>query len=76
MWRDINPQTSRQPFLRAKMFEYIELFDNPKRKHTNNGTLSPLLTHALYVLPAIAGFEIRQQKLTKAGVQGTRGTSD
>jgi len=24
------------------MFEYIELFYNPKRKHTNNGMLSPV----------------------------------
>ena len=24
------------------MFEYIELFYNPKRKHTNNGMLSPI----------------------------------
>lgn len=38
------------------MFEYIELFYNPKRKHANNGTLSPV------------NFENRQQKLTTAGV--------
>ncbi len=27
---------------RHDVFEYIELFYNPKRKHTNNGTLSPV----------------------------------
>ena len=27
---------------RQDMFEYIELFYNPKRKHTNNGMLSPV----------------------------------
>jgi hypothetical protein len=31
-------------------------FGNPKRKHTNNGMLSPV------------DFEIRQQKLNEAGV--------
>jgi putative transposase len=41
---------------RQDVFEYIELFHNPKRKHTNNGMLSPV------------DFEIRQQKLTEAGV--------
>ena len=40
----------------VNVFEYIELFYNPKRKHTNNGMLSPV------------DFEIRQQKLTEAGV--------
>ncbi len=45
------------------MLEYIELFYSPKRKHTNNGMLSPV------------DFEIRQQKLNEAGVQETRGTS-
>ena len=49
---------------RPDMFEYIELFFNPKRKHTNNGVLSPV------------EFEIREQKLTEAGVQETRGASD
>lgn len=24
------------------VFDYIETFDNPKRKHTNNGMLSPV----------------------------------
>jgi putative transposase len=38
------------------VFDYIEMFYNPKRKHTNNGMLSPV------------GFEIRQQKLNEAGV--------
>ncbi len=41
---------------RRDVFEYIELFYNPKRKHTNNGLLSPV------------DFEIRQQKLNQAGV--------
>ena len=27
---------------RADVFEYIEMFYNPKRKHTNNGMLSPV----------------------------------
>jgi len=36
---------------RQDLFEYIELFYNPKRKHTNNGMLSPV------------DFEIRQRKL-------------
>jgi integrase len=48
---------------RQDLFEYIETFYNPKRKHTNNGMLSPV------------DFENRQQKLNKAGVQETRGTS-
>ena len=38
------------------VFYYIEMFYNPISKHTNNGMLSPV------------DFEIRQQKLTKAGV--------
>jgi len=38
------------------VFEYIELFYNPKRKHTNNGMMSPV------------DYEIGQQKLNKAGV--------
>lgn len=41
---------------RRDVFEYIELFYNAKRKHTNNGMLSPI------------DFEIRQQKLNQAGV--------
>ena len=45
------------------VFEYIELFYNPNRKHTNNGILSPV------------DFEIRQFKLKQAGVQESRGTS-
>jgi len=27
---------------RRDVFEYIKLFYNPKRKHTNNGMLSPV----------------------------------
>jgi putative transposase len=41
---------------RQDVFHYIEMFYNPKRKHTNNGMLSPV------------DFEIRQQKLNEAGV--------
>jgi putative transposase len=41
---------------RQDVFEYIEMFYNPKRKHTNNGMLSPV------------DFEARQQKLNEAGV--------
>lgn len=40
---------------RRDVFEYIEMFYNPKRKHTNNGLLSPV------------EFE-RQQKLKRQGV--------
>jgi len=41
---------------RQDVFEYIEMFYNPKRKHTNNGMLSPV------------DFENRQHKLNQAGV--------
>lgn len=41
---------------RQDNFEYIEMFYNPKRKHTNNDMLSPV------------DFEARQQKLNEAGV--------
>jgi putative transposase len=41
---------------RQDVFEYIEMFYNPKRKHTNNGMLSPV------------DFETQQQKLNEAGV--------
>ncbi len=41
---------------RQDVFHYIEMFYNPKRKHTNNDMLSPV------------DFETRQQKLNKAGV--------
>jgi len=41
---------------RQDVFEYIEMFYNPKRKHTNNGMLSPV------------DFEIRQRKMNEAGV--------
>jgi putative transposase len=27
---------------RQDVFKYIEMFYNPKRKHTNNGMLSPI----------------------------------
>ncbi|WP_233155284.1 hypothetical protein, partial [Sedimentitalea arenosa] len=40
----------------------IEMFYNPKRKHANNGMLSPV------------DFEIRQQKPNQARVKETRGT--
>lgn len=48
-------------------FDDIELFYNPKRKHTTNATLSPPLTHAMHVLLAMVNFEKRQLKLEKAG---------
>lgn len=41
---------------RRDVVEYIELFYNPKRKHTNNGMLSPV------------DDENRQRKLNQAGV--------
>ena len=41
---------------RADVFDYIEMFYNPQRKHTNNGMLSPV------------DFEIRQQILNQTGV--------
>ena len=41
---------------RQDVFNYIEMFYNPKCKHTNNGMLSSV------------DFEIRQQKLNEAGV--------
>lgn len=41
---------------RQDVFDYIEMFYNPNRKHTNNGMLSPV------------DFEYRQHKLNKAGV--------
>lgn len=41
---------------RRDVFEYIEMFYNPKRKHTNNGMLSPI------------DFENRQRKIKKEGV--------
>jgi putative transposase len=45
------------------VFDYIEMFYNPKRKHTNNGMLSPV------------DFETRPHKLDKEGVWKTSGTS-
>jgi hypothetical protein len=48
---------------RQDVFDYVEMFYNPKRKHTNNGMLSPV------------EFEVRQQKLNEAGVYETRGIS-
>jgi hypothetical protein len=44
------------------VFEHIEVFYNPKRKHTNNGMLLPV------------DFEAGQQKLNEAGSLETRGT--
>ncbi len=41
---------------RRDVFEYIEMFYNPTRKHTNNGMLSPV------------HYEIKQRKMNKAGV--------
>ena len=48
---------------RQDVFEYIEMFDNPKRKHTYTGMLSPV------------DLEIGQQKLKGAGVKETWRTS-
>jgi putative transposase len=48
---------------RQDVFDYIEMFYNPKRKHTNNDMLSPI------------DYEAREFKLNKAGVEETRGTS-
>jgi hypothetical protein len=45
------------------VFDYIEMFYNPNRKHTNNGMLSPV------------DYEITQRNINKAGVYETRGTS-
>lgn len=41
---------------RQDVFDYIEMFYNPTRKHTNNGMLSPV------------DYEIKQQKTNEAGV--------
>lgn len=41
---------------RQDVFDYIEMFYNPKRKHTKNGMLSP------------TDFEAQQQKLNEGGV--------
>jgi len=49
---------------RQDVFDYIEIFYNPTRKHTNNGMLSPV------------DYEIKQRKMNKAGVKEMRGTSD
>ena len=48
---------------RQDVFDYIEMFYNPKRKHTNNGMLSPV------------DFETRRQKLNEAGVYKSGGAS-
>jgi len=53
--------TQRRTYLtreaaRQDVFDYIEMFYNPKRKHTNSGMLSPV------------DLETRQQKLNEAGV--------
>jgi hypothetical protein len=47
---------------RQDVFDYIEMFYNPKRKHVRNGMLSPV------------EFE-RQQKMSTEGVQKTQGCS-
>ncbi|WP_339912703.1 IS3 family transposase, partial [Sulfitobacter litoralis] len=41
---------------RQDVFDYIEMFYNPTRKHTNNGMLSPV------------DYETKQQKMNEAGV--------
>lgn len=45
------------------VFDHVEMIDNLKRKHTNNGMLSP------------ADFEIRQLNLNQAGAWPTGGTA-
>jgi len=40
---------------RRDVFDYIEMFDNPKRKHVRNGILSPVDLE-------------RQQKMSSEGV--------
>jgi putative transposase len=49
---------------RQDVFDYIEMFYNPNRKHTNNG-----------MLPQV-DYEIKQPKTNEAGVWQTRGTSN
>jgi len=46
----------RRDAARQDVFKYVEMFYNPKGKHTNNGMLSPV------------DFEIGKQKLNEAGV--------
>jgi putative transposase len=41
---------------RQDVFDYIEMFYNPTRKHTNNGMLSPV------------DYEMKRQKMNEAGV--------
>ena len=41
---------------RQDVFDYIEMFYNPTRKHSNNGMLS------------LVDYEIKQLKMTEAGV--------
>ena len=41
---------------RQDVLDYIEMFYNPTRKHTNNGMLSPV------------DYEMKQQKTNEAGV--------
>ena len=41
---------------RQDVFDYIEMFYNPTRKHTNNGMLSPV------------DYQIKQQRMNTAGV--------
>ena len=41
---------------RQDVLDYIEMFSNPTRKHTNNGMLSPV------------DYEIKQQRMNTAGV--------
>ncbi|SPJ27738.1 hypothetical protein TRM7615_01229 [Falsiruegeria mediterranea M17] len=48
---------------RRDVFDYIELFYNPKRKHTNNSMLSP------------GDYENKQRKPKQAGVSETWGTT-
>jgi putative transposase len=64
LWRAVDQEarviqrfvTGTRDAARQDVFDYIEMFYNPKRKHTNNGMLSPV------------DFEVRRQKLNQAGV--------
>ena len=59
--KSLHVQTLRVGYLtcnaaRQDVFDYIEMFYNPTRKHTNNGMLSPV------------DYEMKQKKMNAAGV--------
>jgi len=53
----------RRAAAKQDLIDYIEMFHNPNRKHTNNGILSPV------------DCEKKQQKLNKTGIWEAWGTS-